>query len=577
MAFNLINFKKGTPAGLNTLKTNRNIEEGTFYLTIDENKETSRLYIGTSATTALPVNSNIAVVTETTDLTNAHANNFNDGDFAYVTNGNILAVRYNGSWTQINAPDSRAIKDLTPSVATSNGVATISWSLRDQDDHVIQTADATPVVPSVTMTGANGVSVSSSNREVTITGTAYEMHSPAVVTNSNTATVKLQSKNSATGSLSDVSSVTINGGSNVTITGTADNITIAAADTTLTSTSLSTANNATSGFDISIRDSDNHGNTATIDPKITLGTNTSDQYSFVNGVANLPVYTKEEIDNTLKASDAMTFKGTFGTASATKHTIQDISSSSPHIGDAYKVIVDTQLPQQYSDTGSAEELKAGDMIIAVGQETNGVIGANDLKFVVIPSGDDITIYKGLRGAGSAYDGNGIQIEDNSNTILASLEIAAGSQMAVSSTHTDHTLGDGAKAVVTVAHGLISTSTNGDANTPSGNATSANSQEAHHEKEFDVVTGLTTNNGHVTATEVTRIKVVDTVSQIDTTNSAVSVTTANNASTVKHTIALIDEDSTAINSKDLEFILQSQNLAVTSSGNTITMNYVWGTF
>ena len=95
MAFNLINFKKGTLTGLNSLKSNSGIEEGTFYLTIDENKQTSRLYIGTGATTALPVNSNITVVTKATDLTDAHAANFNDGDFAYVTTGNILAVKYN--------------------------------------------------------------------------------------------------------------------------------------------------------------------------------------------------------------------------------------------------------------------------------------------------------------------------------------------------------------------------------------------------------------------------------------------------------------------------------------------------
>ena len=96
MAFNLINFKKGTLAGLNAIKQAGTVEEGTFYLTIDNNKQTSRLYIGTGTTTALPVNSNIAVVTNRSDLSNAHATNFNDGDFAYVTSENILAVRYNG-------------------------------------------------------------------------------------------------------------------------------------------------------------------------------------------------------------------------------------------------------------------------------------------------------------------------------------------------------------------------------------------------------------------------------------------------------------------------------------------------
>ena len=127
MAFNLINFKKGTLAGLNNLKTNSGIEEGTFYLTIDDAKQTSRLYIGTGATTALPVNSNITVVTNASDLTTAHATNFNDGDFAYVTTGNILAVKYSNAWTQINAVnDANVVSTLTPTITTTNNTATIN-------------------------------------------------------------------------------------------------------------------------------------------------------------------------------------------------------------------------------------------------------------------------------------------------------------------------------------------------------------------------------------------------------------------------------------------------------------------
>lgn len=239
MAFNLINFKKGTLAGLNALKTANNgvgaIEEGTFYLTIDDQKETSRLYIGTASNKALPVNSNIAVVTNVSELEDTAgttlAAKYNDGDFAYVTNGNILAVKYNNQWTQINAPDSRAIKNFTPSIATNNGVATITWTMCDQNNNVIKQNDNT-TTPAITMTGANGVNVSNSGTDITITGTAYEMHSAAVAQDSNRATVKLQSKSSASGTLTDVGAITVSAGDNVTITGTADNIVIAAKDTT---------------------------------------------------------------------------------------------------------------------------------------------------------------------------------------------------------------------------------------------------------------------------------------------------------------------------------------------------------
>lgn len=130
MAFNLINFKKGTLAGLNTLKTNNGIEEGTFYLTIDENKETSRLFIGTGTSTALPVNSNIVTVTNRSELNSTLlATPFNDGDFAYVTSENILAVKIGNQWQQINTPptaqDYKYLSSADFNITTANGVATI--------------------------------------------------------------------------------------------------------------------------------------------------------------------------------------------------------------------------------------------------------------------------------------------------------------------------------------------------------------------------------------------------------------------------------------------------------------------
>lgn len=589
MAFDLIKFKKGTESGLATLKSGNHIEEGSFYLTIDSAKNTSRLYIGTGASTVLPVNSNITVVSQPEDLTAAHAATFNDGDFAYVTTGNILAVRYNGQWTQINAPDSRAIKDLTPSISTSNdGVATITWALRDQDDHVIQTSDNTPVNPAITMAGANGVTVSNSDRNITITGTAYELHSPAVVTDSNTAIIRLQNKSTANGSLTNVSSVTVSAGANVSITGDANNIAIAAVDTTLSDQSLSITNNATSGFDISVIDTDGNGDTETIDPKITLGTHTAaaDQISFVNGVANLPVYTKAEIDSQNRALNAMTYKGTVGTNGSAADDVDDITSVS--IGDTFKLLGDATTTYTVPvSSGPPATAHGGDLIIANGTEdSNGYI-TTGLFYDIIPSGDEEDVlYKGLSASG-ANTGNGIQIEDTSSTVLASIEIAAAadSQIAVSSTHTGT---NGEKAVVNIAHGTISASTNGDAVT--GNLTTANTQDPHGQKTFNVVTGLTTANGHVTGTTITPIKVVDTVSVIDATTSgvAVSVPASNaadyqKAATVTSSLALVDEGSTPVpdtsnnNSTDFAFTLRSDNLRITASGTSITANYVWETF
>lgn len=578
MAFNLINFKKGTLAGLNALKTANNgvgaIEEGTFYLTIDDQKETSRLYIGTASNKALPVNSNIAVVTNVSELEDTAgttlAAKYNDGDFAYVTNGNILAVKYNNQWTQINAPDSRAIKNFTPSIATNNGVATITWTMCDQNNNVIKQNDNT-TTPAITMTGANGVNVSNSGTDITITGTAYEMHSAAVAQDSNRATVKLQSKSSASGTLTDVGAITVSAGDNVTITGTADNIVIAAKDTTLTPSSVSAGNNAVSGFDITVKDSENNGNTGTINPKITLGNHTAsaDEIAFASGVANLPVYTKTEVDTLMSDVDAMVYKGTIVGDDLINQT------NGVYVGDTFKAAEDFDLYAANSatatDPNEVIHVKTGDiLIVSNANKTNGAtepFTGSAIKYDVIPAGDEVTVYYGL---GANNTGNGIEIKDKTNTTLASIEIEAGNQVSVSSTHSGST---GSQAVVTVAHGTISNSTNGNANIPAASATAENTQNVHDEKTFNVVTGITTDNGHVTGTTITPIKVVDTVSKIDTTNTKTEVSASNNVATVASTIVLQDENNVEINRDTLGFSLGSDNLTVTASGTAITANFV----
>ena len=595
MAFNLINFKKGTLAGLDTLKTNSGVQEGTFYLTIDDEKQTSRLFIGTSATTALPVNSNISIVQETSQLEAAGAATpFNDGDFAYVSNGNILAVKIGNTWHQINAPDSRAVKSLTPEISTTSGVATISWKLRDQDGNIIPEADpSNPAntvaqsVPDITIQGANGITVSSADDDLTITGTSYEMNSAAVTGSANAATIKLQSKASATANAVDVSSVAIKGGDKVTISGNANEVVIAAEDTELTTVEGAAATSGT-GFTITVSDSGGNTPSGTIDPKITLGTHTAagDQIGFSNGVANLPVYTKDEIDSMNRALDALTYRGTIGGSGSVAQEVSALGGTGDlavSVGDTFKLVGDSTtnytIPQKDGSTITAH---GGDLIIANSKGTpaegsDGKIAKANLFFDIVPSGDEKIEFKGL---GTNGTGNGVQVEDGNTNVLASLEVAAGTQMSVSSTHTGT---NGEKAVVTVNHATISTSTTGDANVIAANAEADKELNANSELTFNVVTGLTTNNGHVTGTTVEKIKVVDTVSTIDTTHTTIGVNTTQNTvnkpenggvSTVTETLVLKDDNGNAVgDSKSLAFSLGSDNLSISNTGNAIKLNLV----
>lgn len=95
-ASNLVQFKRGSEASLATLISNKGALDGCFYLTLDSTtvSKTSKLYIGRSDGTAVPVNQGIITVASTAELA---TQNVQAGDFAYITAGNILAIYSGGA------------------------------------------------------------------------------------------------------------------------------------------------------------------------------------------------------------------------------------------------------------------------------------------------------------------------------------------------------------------------------------------------------------------------------------------------------------------------------------------------
>lgn len=563
MAFGLVRFKKGTLSDLNTLAAGSGVEEGTFYLTIDNNRNTSRLYIGTGVQSILPVNSNITVVSTTDDLTDAHAATFYDGDFAYVTTGNILAVRYNGHWTQINAPDSRAVKDLTPSIATSNGVATITWTLRDQNNNVIKTSDATPVTPAITMQGANGVTVSGSGKDVTVTGTSYRLGNSAVSEDPSTNfSISLLKKENASASETVAGEVFIYAGNNISLTGLRDDdITISATDTTLSS--VTTAPLTPSGFLITVTDSSSNSDSATINPKITLGANTT-EYVFANGTANLPVYTKTEIDNQNKALNAMVYRGTVGTGGSKATSIDGISTAEPlgmKIGYTYKLIGDGStsytVPISSSATATAH---GGDLIIANGIEgSDNNITSASLYYDIVPSGDDVNDYT------LEPTTHGVSLEEG-GVAKGSFTLAEGTAISLA----DNTTGD--DRTVTINHGSVVRT--------DGTGT-AIAQTAGSDKQFTVVTGVASNTqGHVTGITTTSVTVKDSVAAMSSVANAVSY--SGNEAIITTTVGLTPYTGATASTAQGSFKITSESLILdqptTQTGTVpeIKMELAWGT-
>lgn len=83
----------------------------------------------------------------------------------------------------------------------------------------------------------------------------------------------------------------------------------------------------------------------------------------------------ELIEEAKNSIDALTYKGTLGTGG----TVATLPTTGVHIGDVYKVFV--------AGTYGSQETNVGDLFIAQGTETNGVI-TSDLTWTYVPSGDD---------------------------------------------------------------------------------------------------------------------------------------------------------------------------------------------
>lgn len=154
-----------------------------------------------------------------------------------------------------------------------------------------------------------------------------------------------------------------------------------------------------------------------------LSNTTKATASFINGVADLSsVYTaaqvEERITSQLKVANAMVFKGTVGGATklpaSIEHGATYIVNASGHVLDAAGVAIK-------DSEGSAINMKIGDMLIASGAETDGVI--TNITWNYVPSGDDAEVTTQI-----TFDANSMAIAQNYSgqvSPLGTLEVGDG--------------------------------------------------------------------------------------------------------------------------------------------------------
>lgn len=527
-----VGFKLGTQAKVDALlKTpGTSVVEGSFYLTSD----THRLYIGQKATAGdtnaqlFPVNEGVITVANVADLpTVSEADKpVYAGRFYYVTNGNILCV-YNGkSWVQINTN--------TDTVISSHSYSVDGGTITDK----IRLSNGKDANAAFTVIGANGVQITGTGTTLTITGDKYSLSSTVA---SNKATVKLDSANTT-----NDTSVVLAGGDNVTITQNADTkeVTIKSNDTKLANL---TGAAAAEGFTVTGNNSDGSKATAaTINPQIKVGKTTQPVAKFINGTATLDVYSTKDIDDKMKALNAMVYKGTLGK----KGTVQALPTTNICIGDTYLAAEDVTINEHTVHTGS--------LIIARGTEdASGFITTKTLVWDIVESTKDSdTQYKFQTIAG------GIKLHASTGPDAGQLVINGGADVTVASASSDASLNQ----TLTVNHKAV---------TRADSTDTALSQTKNASTDVTVITDVTTSaTGHVTGVKTKKITLVDSNTKLTSVSNSVTATSniATVTSTVKGTLGTGAETKATG-----AFTVASTSMTVTGSNNQVNIDLTWGTF
>lgn len=463
----------------------------------------------------------------------------------YAVAENILC-RYNGtSWVQINSQKKLAelIKTIsTAYVASSNiGTATMTFTGADgsKKEGTVKVSSGNANTVTVTSNATNGLvinaadtvkstsaSMASNKLTVTETTSGYGANGVALAESSKTA-YTLEFKNGGGVTLTSAQ------------TGTDASVTINAKPTAITPSF-----NASGVFGIEYSGADGSKvSSATLTPTIKIGKGTQVQATFANGVANFTgVYTAAEVDaaivNQLKTANAMVFMGAVGGD-------VNLPASAAH-GATY--IVDTA--GQIKD-GSGKTIQAGaqigDLFIATGTETDGVISGTALKWQYVPAGDDDSITPV------------VTVADGSFTVSKKAGSAAASDLG------KLTFSDGLTATASGTTLAVKHTTK----TPTKNTDSANKTTT-----FDAISALNFDAyGHVSAY---------TVSTYTIPNNAISGVT-DTIGTVDNSVEVTTKvtQTSGNNKSDTFKITSSGNSSILVTGNatnkTVNIDICWGTF
>lgn len=553
--------------------------EGAFYLTSD----TNRLYIGkdigSGTIRAVPVNQGINTVNNVAALENLGGE---AGQFYYASAENVLCV-YSGSthgWVQIN-PDTNTYVDdrtITASLNSTTKLASVTDIIYNSNNSQIQTEwgikagtgmDAT-IAPKYalakafhsgvqyytlsgsTYTAVNNVTSTTFDPlshyervgfELTLTPNEYSMTADVTGNDNNDLELTLTNGTSS-------SEVVVKAGSNIAFSKDGqDNIVLTATNTKVTSASLDpkldSNDQPVNGFHLTVGNGDGSKAEDDIDPIIKVGSaGAYEETHFVGGIAQLPVYSKAQIDSLFKTFNAMEWRGVIQPG--------ELPSSSVKNGYVY-MAGDT-----FEAGTDGVNASGGDLIIATGTEgSDGFIPSNAITWQVVQAGNDTPVTYTFTNIT-----NGVDITNSVGNHVGGIEVKASSPYL---TATDSVDANTNGRIVTIAHAASQT-----AYSPTVPENSTQTERTNFSIPVPVI-GYD-SAGHITSHDVVTYTAIDTHANIA--NHSIGATVSSS------TAATISDSFTVDGAaKSASFALTSNTLALSAGTNTgdLNVDLVWGSF
>ena len=557
-----IQFLLGTQANLEKyISGSSTAIEGTFYLTND----THRLYVGTSAGTAVPVNEGVITVSNIDALQHVSAH---PGEFYYVTAGNILCVYDGKQWVQINNNTDTYLAKTDTVVSLADQVATITTKYTMNDG-------TTPFSDRWNLAVAEGVKVSidAATDKVILTGVVNDSFGVSAASNIATVTLRDSFNNEKTFKVKTGDTNTM------TVGASAEGDAIVLNVKNMANTGLKVTPEAT-GFRVGVTDIMGTQSDV-INPSIKVGASSDDTkhktLNFVNGTATLPVYTKEEIDDIKLALNAMTYRGLVGTSASSANPQRvikawaTVKAGSAEIGDTYL------FAEQVTDGSNV--YSKGTMAIARGVETNGVIPAGNVIWDFVESTVNTDTKYELNNQATATGVNGfVQLVGKLGGITeAGKKVFFEDGTAIKASVS---VDDDGHAHVSFSHeGITAAQTTG---TVAQNAATYASSDnrAENVTTITALESITVNaQGHVTNFKTNTITLKDTNAVINSVGMSVGAANAAKEVVLTSSVQLKDGAGTIMTAKSGTLKMKSDTLVFNQKdgGASLGIDLVWGSF